>query len=121
MEWRFQKNIENVHFRIVLETQDHIKVAASFYYNLCVGKEGDSYEGTFQFDCSSLAPGNYQSYIVFFETDRLGNDITLEWRRGLDIIIDDKRTGVTAWRTTAWGHMMLPSPQVSMLKVSEGN
>lgn len=121
MEWSFQKKVDNVNFRMVLETQDGIKVAASFYYNLCSGEIGESFSGTFQFDCRSLAPGNYQSYIVFFETDRLGHDVTLEWRRGLDIIIDDRRAGVTAWRTTAWGHMVLPNPQVSILKNSEGD
>ncbi len=116
MAWRFLKNAENVNFRLVIETQDNTKVAAAFYYDLCSGSEGDSFRGVFQFDCSSLAPGNYQSYIVFFETDRLGNDLTLEWRRGLDIIIDDKRPGITAWRTVAWGHTMLPSPKVSIIK-----
>ena len=121
MEWLFQRAVENVNFRLVIETQDNTKVAASFCYNLCSGKAGDIFRGTFQFDCKSLAPGNYQSYIVFFETDKLGNDVTVEWRRGLDIIIDDKRAGVTAWRAVAWGHMMLPSPQVSLLKSPEGD
>ena len=116
MEWRFQRNVGSVNFRMVIETQDNSKVAAAFYYDLCSGSEGERYKGVFQFDCRSLAPGNYQSYIVFFETDRLGNDVTLEWRRGLDIIIDDKRPGITAWRAVAWGHMMLPSPEVSILK-----
>jgi len=116
MQWRFQRAVDSISFRIVLETQDNTKVAASFYYNLCSGREGEDYSGIFQFDCGSLAPGSYQSYIVFFETDSLGNDLTLEWRRGLDIVIDDDRPGVTAWRTSAWGHAKLPSPKVSMKK-----
>ncbi len=114
MEWLFQKKKDNIHFRMVLQTQDNIKVAATFYYNLCSGNEGEKYKGSFKFDFKELAPGNYQSYIVFFETDNFGNDVTLEWRRGLDIIIEDKKTGAIPWRPVAWGHMMLPEPQVSV-------
>ena len=106
----FRKNIDHLNFRIVLQTQDGIKVAAAFSKNFCSGQKGETFEGTFDLNAATLAPGSYQSYVVFYEADQLGNDVMLEWRRGLDIVIEDKRTGVIPWRTVAWGHLMLPDP-----------
>ena len=113
LTWTFIKAVENINFRLVLQTHDGIKVAAGFYYNLCSGMAGETFQGVFTFDMSNLAPGNYQSYIVFCETDKAGNDVTLEWRRGLDIIIEDeKKEGVIPWRPLAWGHLILKEPDV---------
>ena len=61
---------------------------------------------------NTLAPGSYQAYVVLYESDERGNDVTLEWRRGLDIVIEDRRTEVIPWRPVAWGYLMLHDPVV---------
>ena len=120
MKWQCLEKTENQKVRIVLRTQDNYKVAATFSNLNYLGSPNQIYQGTFELDMSYLAPGNYQTIIVFFEMDKQGNEATLEWRRGLDIVIDNSKKGeVISWKPLWWGHLMLPEPKLILEELAE--
>lgn len=120
MKWRCLEKTENQKVRIVLRTQDNYKVAATFSNLNYLGSPNQIYQGTFELDMSYLAPGNYQTIVVFFEMDKQGNEATLEWRRGLDIVIDNSKKGeVISWKPLWWGHLMLPEPKLILEELAE--
>ena len=115
MQWQCLEKVENQKIRIVLRTQDNYKVAATFCNLNYPGNLNKIYQGTFELDMSYLAPGSYQTIVVFFETDKQGNEATLEWRRGLDIVIDNGAKGEEIpWKPLWWGHLMLPEPKLTL-------
>lgn len=113
LDWIVNEDVENVGMRVVVYDRQGAHICAAFLYDLCSGKKGDQARATLELDVSALAPGDYQSYYVFFAVNEFGGTEDFDQVRGLDFTIDDpERVGKLAWRTNAWGHVELPTPKV---------
>lgn len=113
LEWEVNEDVENVGMRFVVYDRQGVHLCASFMYDFYSGKKGDHAGATLSLDVSNLAPGEYQSYYVFFVVNEFGGTEDFDQVRGLDFIIDDtEREGKLAWRTDAWGHFELPTPKI---------
>lgn len=115
-KWQSYKALQKLRIRVVLETMAGTKVAASLSDEFDPGVAYELCEASFLIDLKSLAPGSYKAYYVLYLTDTYGHDVTLDWRRGMDIILEDDRKGSIPWRTNAWGYMMLPPPIIEQSK-----
>lgn len=118
LRWKSNQATENISFRIVIYGSDESHLCASFAYNLISGNKGKIYQADFELDVSTLAPGSYQTYYVFFDNDENGITEDIDQVRGLDFSIDDSiEQGKIPWRTEAWGHFELPS--LKLLEIQE--
>ena len=113
LKWRYNKDIENASLRWVVEGLDGSKVCASFCYHAFSGKAGDIGEADFTFDISGLAPGSYQAFYVFFESNSFGANQELDWVPGLAFTVEKTEKDRLPWRTAAWGRFEIPAPIVS--------
>lgn len=118
LKWKYNKSINNMSMRWVVESLDTTKVCASFCYYEFSGNEGEISEAEFIYDITNLAPGNYQSFYVFFESNEFGTDKEIDWVPGLGFSIEKQSQGRLPWRTQAWGYIELNSPTVKWI---EGN
>ena len=114
IKWKYNHDVRNMSFRWVVEGMDNTKVCASFGYNLFNGQKGENSEADFAFNVSTLAPGNYQSFYVFFLSNEFGTSKEIDWVPGLNFTIERQDAGRLPWRTTAWGNIELPPPIVEM-------
>lgn len=112
LKWKNNQDISDLSFRYVIECADSTKVCAAFLYKFYSGKAGETAEADVNLNISMLAPGNYHTFYVFFESNEFGSNKEIDWVRGLDLVIDENRPGKLPWRTSAWGHIELPAPKV---------
>ncbi len=118
LKWKANKKIDALSFRMVIYAGDGTHICASFYHNMPTYEVNKTVDMTMLFDVSSLAPGRYQSYYVFFTQNKMGMTEDIDQVRGLDFVIDDvTEIGKLPWRTKAWGHFELPEPII--LNISE--
>ena len=115
MKWQYNKTVENASFRWVVEGYDGTKVCASFCYHMFSGVSGQLQEALFTFDLAGLAPGNYQAFLVFFESNTFGSNQELDWVPGLAFTVEKTANNRLPWRTSAWGRFELPAPTVQLL------
>lgn len=114
LKWKYNKDISNMGFRWVVEGMDNTKVCASFVYNMFSGHKNEITEADLTFDVSTLAPGNYQSFYVFFLSNEFGTSKEVDWVPGLNFAIERQEIGRLPWRVSAWGNIELPSPIVEV-------
>ena len=116
LTWKNNKDVENLCFRFVVYGSDDTHLCATFKYDLYSGKAGKTVKTDVTVDVSTLAPGNYQSYYVFFTKNEYGGTEDIDWIHGLNFAIDSsKENGRLAWRTQAWGHFELPPVEVQSI------
>lgn len=113
LTWKYNRNINKMSMRWVVESVDDSKVCASFCYDQFNGKAGDIDEATLIYDISCLAPGSYRSFYVFFVSNEFGTDKEIDWVPGLSFYVEKQTTGRLPWRASAWGHVELPEPIVT--------
>ena len=113
LKWKYNKTVDNASLRWVVEGLDGTKVCASFCYHAFSGKAGDIQEADLTFDVSGLAPGSYQAFYVFFESNSFGANQELDWVPGLAFTIEKTDKNRLPWRTAAWGRFEIPAPVVS--------
>ncbi|MCR5837115.1 MAG: ABC transporter ATP-binding protein [Lachnospiraceae bacterium] len=112
LKWKYNRNTENMSMRFVVESLDNSKVCASFCYHKFSGVENQVMEADFEYEINNLAPGNYQSFYVFFESNKLGASKELDWVPGLCFTLEKKEEGRLPWRTQAWGYYEMNPPKV---------
>ena len=118
LRWMLNASVEGLGLRVVIYDNQGSHLCASFGYDFFSGKAGQTMEADIGMDFSSLAPGIYQSYYVFFMNNGFGSTEDIDQVRGLDFSLDDdEAVGKLTWRTDAWGHFELPPPK--LLEVRE--
>lgn len=113
LKWKYNESVNNMSFRWVVEGLDGTKVCASFCYNAFSGKAGEKEEKEFTFDITGLAPGSYQAFYVFFESNSFGANQELDWVPGLAFTVEKTEKNRLPWRSAAWGRFEIPEPIVS--------
>lgn len=116
LRWKYNKDIPDMSFRWVVEGLDGTKVCASFCYHTLGGKQGEIVEAAMTFDISQLAPGNYQTFYVFFVSNEFGTNTEVDWVPGLSLIVERNTPGRLPWRTNAWGHFEVPEPKIEIIR-----
>lgn len=120
LTWKNNKDVEDLGFRFVVYGSDDTHLCATFMYDVYSGKAGRTVSMDINVDVSTLAPGNYQSYYVFFTKNEYGGTEDIDWIHGLNFAIDSsKENGRLPWRSQAWGHFELPSPALEGISEAE--
>ncbi len=114
LKWKYNSDVTDMSFRWVVEGMDNTKVCASFCYHMFSGKKGEISDADLTFNLSNLAPGNYQSFYVFFLSNEFGSSKEIDWVPGLNFTIERQESGKLPWRTSAWGNIELMPPIVEM-------
>ncbi len=117
LKWINNADIHNIGLRLVIYDSMGDHLCAMFNYDFYSGQRGKRVEAVLDMNVSSLAPGYYQSYYVFYYCNEFGGTEDIDQVRGLDFIIDDSTEhGILKWRTKAWGHIELPSPKIVSIR-----
>ncbi len=120
-KWKNNKDVKNLGFRMVVYGSDDTHLCASFAYDMYTGKRNAITTADMSFDISSLAPGDYQSYYVFFLINEFGTTEDIDQVKGLCFTVDDSKIhGKLQWRTKAWGHIELPPPDITIQENQKG-
>ena len=120
LQWKYQKDVPDMSLRFVVEGVDQTKVCASFCYHAFSGRQGEISSADLCFDITQLAPGNYQSFYVFFASNEYGTDKELDWVPGLSFTVEKQTPGRLPWRTPAWGRLELLPPEISNYQRNNG-
>ncbi len=119
LKWKNNKDVKNLGFRMVVYDSEDTHLCASFSYDMYSGSKDTVVDADVSFDISALAPGDYQSYYVFYFINEYGTTEDVDQVKGLCFTIDDTKVhGKLQWRTKAWGHLELPAPTIDSIQES---
>ena len=109
--WKTTENIDNAGLRFEIRNMDGTPIATSVSYECYSGKKDELTKAYFTYDVSALTPGTYHTIYTFFKQNDYGTGEDLDCVEGMDIIIDDSDNKLN-WKANAWGHILLPTPDV---------
>lgn len=112
LQWRANKNLDNLRMRIEVLYSDNTPAGAAFSRPFISAKSNTEYENTFKFDLSSLAPGKYSAIILLTQINEYGTFADadrVEKALNFEVVNSEgNELEKVSWTHRWWGHVVLP-------------
>lgn len=112
LDWIYHADVSGLSVRLKILDMEGQPVGTSMAENFTGGRKGEEGTALLSYDLSCLAPGRYQTSLVFYISIRGGGEIDLDAVDGLSFEKVFVRKDVPRWKARNWGSVMLPPPQV---------
>lgn len=118
MEWENLANVEGINLRIEICCIDGAPIATYTLYEFYSGCKGEIAQVTLELDASQLVEAQYKMKYVFFYRDSVGNNVDIDFARGLCFSISELNAEEKCvWNARNWGYIHLPPPVVKKMEV----
>lgn len=115
VKWKYNKDIKDLCMRLEIKYGDDTSVGTSFVNKFDSGKKGDIRIKMFECSLEQLAPGNYKTLLVAYESNEFGafEDIDAIWP-AITLKKVPKDNSIEAnWNHSYWGNTKLPNLKVN--------
>ena len=111
--WKNLVDVHNVCLRIEITSLDDEPIGTYTVLNFYSGKKDEEGKLLVKLDISQLMESSYGIRYSFFYKDDVGNNIDIDWAKGLNFskVNTGTEDGVV-WNLKNWGHIHLPDPTV---------
>ena len=117
MKWENLFDINSLCLRTEIVNLEDTPLGAFFLYDFYNGTKGAEGEITFALNIDALAEGNYRTRYVFFYKDGFGNNVDIDFARGLCFTKSAiTQTTRVVWDSRNWGYFEFPPPEVYELR-----
>jgi lipopolysaccharide transport system ATP-binding protein len=117
LTWENLKQIRDAGLRVELWTLEKTSVATYILYDFYSGEKGDREELEIELDISTLAEASYRMIYTFFYRSSGGINQDIEGVEGLCFDVENLVSSrKLIWRTRAWGHIHMPTPEIKFFK-----
>ena len=114
IQYNAKQHIENIAFRIVLQTADRVRVGLTTTKPVILAHEGKN-EISLKMNVEWLAPGRYSCSVVIYSVNDYGTEQVhdrVEVACSFEKILDLDKTNHMPWNSSWWGHMMIPELEI---------
>ena len=114
IQYNAKQHIENIAFRIVLQTADRVRVGLTTTKPVILAHEGKN-EISLKMNVEWLAPGRYSCSVVIYSVNDYGTEQVhdrVEVACSFEKILDLDKTNHMPWNSNWWGHMMIPELEI---------
>ena len=112
LDWTCYADVTGLSVRLKIMDMENHCVGVSMTENFTACKKGEEGSALLEYDLSCLAPGRYQTQLVFYIRIQGSGEIDLDLVDGLSFRRVFVRKNIRRWNSRVWGSVMLPSPRV---------
>lgn len=113
LKWKNLFDVTDVCLRIEIISMDEEPIGIYTMMNFYSGKKDENGRLLVKLDVSQLTESSYGIRYSFFYKDRSGNNVNIDWARGLNFVKANmgSEDGLV-WDLKNWGHIHLPDPVI---------
>lgn len=116
LKWLNVKNNPNYGIRFEVRHSSGIVAGTSVVYNRFKGNEGSISEAILSYKLNNFIPGQYTTYYTFFsKNEMIQSSIDMDCIPGLNFAINLSENDMF-WNVSAWGAVILPEPEIEVIK-----
>lgn len=112
LDWICHADVSGLSVRMKVLDMENRPIGVSMADNFTSVRKGEMGSAILTYDLSCLAPGRYQTHLVFYIRIHGGGEIDLDVVDGLSFQKVYVRKDVRRWKHKNWGSVMLPPPDV---------